>query len=542
MKIGSKKNIFLIFLFFSQVLLSRVTTNKTFFKHSYVGQDLIMQNAMSSYFIHDMKLKKFSYKIKDKDKVVKSGILSRLFSPKSLKKSVDFKEEFANKYDNFFISSSVFYEESSSSSDLAKYFFPNGKTELTVKGYQAADDTGAPDIFAEWLGIPSSGDLNVPGDHNFTSKIKISPYLKRVGTTLYIHKVLHKNFWTSVFAPFVEVSTNIHFKEFDIGGQRPEGLMPDPRNLYFEEPLNATQAFVHPLMKYGRIDNKVHRLSGLADINLRLGYTKKFRDVTTWDIYSGFVIPTGYKPTAEYLFEPIVGNCQHFGVNFGFNLVSHFARDSYFISSFDYQYLFESSEKRSFDLKQNGPWSRYMAATVGLPRTRPERLINFLTQDLNVTPRSLVNFLLALHFKHNKFNLEIGSDIECRSTEKVRLKNGFSENIGIAFYNEGSPDTLIEGGAETYNRSYSAAKIDLPMIINPNIADAGINIINADQLDLSSAKHSNILSFKFYLSTGFDGTINNKPFLLDIGGTYGIGSDNKILDYWNIWTKLNISI
>jgi hypothetical protein len=294
-------------------------------------------------------------------------------------------------------------------------------------------------------------------------------------------------------------------------------------------------------MQYGKIDNKVHRLAGLADITLRLGCTKEFRDVITFDVYTGFVIPTGYKPTAEYLFEPLVGNGQHFGVNFGYNLVSKITGDISFVSCFDYRYLFEGKEKRSFDLKQNGPWSRYMAATVGLPRNRPQRLINYLTDDVYVSPGSLANILFAFHIKHKKYNFEIGSDIECRAAENIHLKKGFNTYVGIALYDEDDPSSMLVPELETYNRTNPRAKINETMLVARDDYTT-FEAITYDQLNLDSAKHPNIVSAKFYVSVGAQGTINDKPFLFNIGGTYAFGSDNKALDYWNMYMKLSMSI
>jgi len=501
-----------LFLFLScfQVNLLNSVTNKTFFKYNPVGQNLVFQNSMSSFFINKMKTNKHIF-------------------------------------NNFFIGCSVFYEESTSSNDLARYFFPNNKTELVIKGHNATGTVGGVpgdrDVFAEWLGIPSTNDLTDSDEHRFSSKIKISPSLERVGTTIYLYKTIFKNFYFSLFFPFEEVKTNAHLQEFDVTGERPKDSDPSPASLYFEEPLNATQAFVHPLMKYGKIDNQPHKLAGLADIKARIGYTKKFNDDSNFDLYASLVIPTGYKPKAEYLFEPIVGNANHVGIGAGFNLNLEIIENFSFISNVDYQYLFKNEEKRSFDLKENGPWSRYMAATIGLPRTRPERLINYLTQGLNVTPGSLLNCLFAFHYNQGIFNLEIGSNLQYQAEEKVALKKVWGERVGITFYREDdNAHSLIDSRA--IERTYSKAKINSAMIIDlasPNIDDPG-KFIEQNNINLDSAKHPSFASYLLYASIGVEGKLNEKPFLFNLGGSYNIGSSNKALDCWNIWLQTNISI
>ena len=522
-----------LILFFTTIILitssnARITRNKTFLKFGSTGQDQVLQKNMTSYFIHENKLKH--------DKKAP-------YSPNEM------KNKYA--YNNFFISTSVFYMQSDNSTALAKYFFPNGKTELTVKGYGAVFDendnqiSSSPDIFAEWLGIPSSEEMDAPTKHTFSSKIKISPKMEKIGTTIHIHKVIAKSFWISLFFPFEEVKTSTNLQEYDITKNRNISKEPESGSLYFEEPLTATEAFVHPLMKYGKIDNKTHRLSGLADINLKAGFTKKYNNKITFDFYANVIFPTSHKPTAEYLFEPIIGNAKHWGTGFGSNLNVNLNEKLTFISSFDYQYFFRNEEKRSFDLKQNGPWSRYMAATLNLPRTRPERLINYLTLDADVTPGSVTNFLFAIHGKTGSFNLEIGTNVESRSTEKVRFKKEIEKNVGIAWYNEDEADSLLyefDDPKQVFQFTNSNGKINNSMTINKDNADSHFVSIKNSDINISSATSQNSLLLKLYSTFGVHGKLNKKPFLLNIGGNYNIPANRKELESWNIWGQINISI
>ncbi len=129
---------------------------------------------------------------------------------------------------HFTISNNIFYEESTKSSDLAKYFFPNNKTELVVKGLGngVADEivTGA-DIAAEWLNIASAEDPDTPypddnDNYTFSSKIKISPTFKQFGTTFLFHKKITKYFFLSAYFPFVQVETNMRLTEYDKQNER----------------------------------------------------------------------------------------------------------------------------------------------------------------------------------------------------------------------------------------------------------------------------------------------------------------------------------
>ncbi len=503
------------------------TTNKSFIFQNTKGQEFIFNEIQLNSFIL-------------KDKIKKNKKIAKMQALKGKKNSAKISK-FA--LDDFFVSNSAFYEESCSSGDLSNYFMIDGKSELVIKGYNAA---GSRDIYAEWLGIPSSdhmdGDEQDYPHHTFSSKISMAPEMKRWGVNYFVQKKLRDNFWFSILVPFVNVATNARLSEYEISGQRPETLMPILDSgargvLFFEEPLNVTQALSHPLMKYGKIDNKKHQKAGLADITLRLGLNKMYKKCLL-DLYTQLVVPTGDKPTAEYLFEPIVGNGHHFAAGAGAKFSAKY-KNFTLMSDFDYLYLFQSSEKRSFDLN-NGPWSRYMAATTGLPRTRPQRLINYLTKDLYVTPGSYANALFAADFNRDKIHLQFGVNIEAKANEKVYLKEGFNDYVGIAFYDIDAPQSMIISGQDTYNLTYHNAKINNSMIVTS--ADSSFINIKESDLNLDSAKSLNQLSVNPFVSIGFDGTLDSHPYNVSFGTFYKSNSNNKSIGSWGLWLNGSISI
>ncbi|MBU4387754.1 hypothetical protein KJ644_04805 [Candidatus Dependentiae bacterium] len=526
----SKISLFLLLMIFSSSVFAQ-TTNKSFIFQNTKGQEFIFNEIQLNSFIL-------------KDKIKKNKKIAKMQALKGKKNSAKISK-FA--LDDFFVSNSAFYEESCSSGDLSNYFMIDGKSELVIKGY---DVLGSKDIAAEWLGIPSSGDMDdidaqrTAGGHKFSSKISMAPEMKRWGVNYFVQKKLRDNFWFSILVPFVNVATNARLSEYEISGARPETLMPlledDSRGvLFFEEPLNVTQALSHPLMKYGKIDNKKHQKAGLADITLRLGLNKMYKKCLL-DLYTQLVVPTGDKPTAEYLFEPIVGNGHHFAAGAGAKFSAKY-KNFTLMSDFDYLYLFQSSEKRSFDLN-NGPWSRYMAATTGLPRTRPQRLINYLTKDLYVTPGSYANALFAADFNRDKIHLQFGVNIEAKASEKVYLKEGFNDYVGIAFYDTHAPQSMIVDTYDTYNRTYSKADINDDMIVAIASADSSFTNIKESDLNLDSARSLNQLSVNPFVSVGFDGTLDSHPYNVSFGTFYKSNSNNKSIGSWGLWLNASISI
>lgn len=523
----SKISLFLLLMTFSSSIFAETTTNKSFIFQNTKGQEFIINETQLNSFVLQNKIKK-------------SKKIAKLNAMKNKKNSVKVSK-FA--IDDFFMSGSTFYEESCSSGDLSKYFMIDGKDYLVVKGQNVG---GSKDISAEWLGIPSSGHMDGVADayldHDFSSKISIAPEVKRWGANLFIQKKLRNHMWFSALIPFANVATNMRLSEYEISGARPETLMPTLDSgargvLFFEEPLNVTQALSHPLMKYGKIDNKKHQKAGIADITLRLGLNKMYKKCLL-DLYTQVVVPTADKPSAEYLFEPVVGNGHHYALGAGAKFSARY-KNFTLMSDLDYLYLFQGTEKRSFDL-YNGPWSRYMAATTGLPRTRPQRLINYLTKDVHVTPGSYANALFAADFNKNKIHIQFGANIEVKANEKLSLKDGFNDYVGIAYFDTAAAQSMIESGADTYNLTYHNAKISDNMIVAS--ADTSFINIKESDINLESARSLNMLSINPFVSLGFDGTLDSHPYNVSFGSFYKSNANNKSIGSWGLWLNGTISI
>src|SRR5207245_828483 len=80
------------------------------------------------------------------------------------------------------------------------------------------------------------------------------------------------------------------------------------------------EAFNGPFWHFGKIKNGTQKLAGLADIKVKLGYNPIDTCSVHAEIYPSLIIPTGYKPRAEFVFEPMIGNGQHFAFGCGGNL------------------------------------------------------------------------------------------------------------------------------------------------------------------------------------------------------------------------------
>lgn len=431
-----------------------------------------------------------------------------------------------------------FYQESTNPTGLARFFFPDNKTELVVKDASA---TGDKDISADWLGIQSYGDA-------FESKIKIRPTYKSFGAVVHHHKrfAALPRAWFTILLPFVEAQSKLNFTEFDKKNEMPaftdyENPSPPPSNLFNKITVNtfgnAIEALGNPFFKYGKFTTALQKVAGLADIHLRGGY-----DIVHWKhilsgLYLGLTIPTSFRPKNEFIGEPVLGNGGHFAIGGGkhTNLEITFKGNHALniISNLDYYYLLPNTQWRSFDLVSNGPWSRYLrvvqerilnSAGVTANDFFSHPGINFFTKPMRVTPRSTVNFLFATHYNKQDFHLECGYNFWWRDSEKVRLKNSWGEKIGISSF---TPKETQNDATIATNRADSSGVFE-------TIPESNLNI--------KSAAHPSSLSHKVYLTTGSDVMWKGHPFAFYGGGAYEFASSNRTLDQWSLWGMLHVAL
>jgi len=523
---------FVLFILLITLLTqAKASTGKTFLMPRPIGQDLAMQTATSRCFIdRESKTKeKAKASLRNKNNAIKQ--LFRKINNNSQKKHLILicnRRAIKNPRD-FYIASSLFYKESTNSSKLAKFFFPNNKTELLVKGRNV---TGDRDIASEWLSIKKFSDIEP--EKNFSSKISIHPEERSFGVNLQLLKNLNcisNKLQFALTLPFMQIETDTNLNEYDIQN----APNPNPSEAHYLNAENAADYFNHPFLRYSKIKNGTLTQTGLADINLKLNYYLKNKSSLTMSLYPQLIIPTSHRPKTEYLFEPIVGNAGHWGLgagaNFDFEICKKNNNILNAIGIIDYSYLFESTEKRTFDLK-NCPWSRYLLLIDGSIQKMPINGVNILTKNLKVSPESTFNALLALHYKCKWLNLELGYNFWWKAKENVKLKNAWSENVGIAHLdNDGK---FIEKATNS-----NATIATIPQTATK---DSSFTKITAEDLNLESAAHPSTNTNKIYIASGFGGKYRENVYQACLGLAYEFVSSNNAIPGWTLWLQLNFAI
>lgn len=421
--------------------------------------------------------------------------------------------------------STYFFEQTDSAHGLARYFMLGNNTQLSVV------QDGSGNIGSAWIKLYAA-------DNDYNSKFTIRPERVTYGSLFNFSADFSKildGLWLQLLFPVVRAEQKTRINQFDSG---PEGIALNSQS----EPIaTIEEAFNVPEMLYAKIRSSKVTVFGLDDFQVKLGYDILYTDVYHFAVYFNMLVPMGSSPTAVYMFEPIVGGT-HLGVglglNFDYKVMKTGKHEINIMSDFKWRYVFSSDELRTFDLKPNGQWSRYLAlAKANDPASRLEGP-NYLTKTLKVKPNNTFDWWTAVHYKYCQLHFELGYDLWYRDREEVSMHKpwqAFAENVGI--YDIARAGTGDETSASMANISQS----NLPA--SPNVAPsdgAFVRITNAN-IDLSSAAHPSALSQKIFVAFSYNSSFIGQPSLIGVGASYEFGSRNTAANQWAVFAKSSLS-
>ncbi|MCK4265237.1 hypothetical protein KAW80_02670 [Candidatus Babeliales bacterium] len=412
-----------------------------------------------------------------------------------------------------------FYEGSTNEQDLARYFLLGNKTSLQVAelGVSLTATTDR-DINPRWFGVQSSSS-------QYKSTIAIRPDREAYGAIINTHHDMSKwvkGLWLGVLLPIVHVRHALDITE--------------TRTATFDTIHDAETSMINALNNsdwlFGKFKPTSMSHTGLDDAQIKLGWNFwRKNEAKHWGLYLDALIPTGVRPSSEYVFEPTVGNV-HWGLGAGTNLDWELttwkkAKVSVQLDA-KYRYLFSDTERRSFDLT-NGPWTRYLTlrklnevGTALVAGVVPG--INYFTQDVKITPRSRVDLFTALHYKKSSLNVEAGYNLWWKDSEKISLDKTFDQSVGINF----------GGTASTYSDATVGQVVPT--------ADSSVTAVDPDtKFNLDSATHKSALTHKIFAGVGLTGKVFDAKGMIGLGGSYEFADRNTALEQWSVYGKTSLS-
>ena len=357
-------------------------------------------------------------------------------------------------------------------------------SQLTISG-SAVSDRGSCDWLADYFGLPT----------DFKSTVQFKPRIRNVlvDASFYfgLDEWWHPGMFFKVHAPFVHTrwdldycetfsakGVNNHpfgyfnsqnsgstqgvarskllnsFEEFVSDCKVPDltpTIVMDPNDT--DRPVLNTTVF-EPL-NYARIAGcncAPLTRSGLADLRFTLGYNAYMSDT----LHVGFGLtgaaPTGNRPHGEFVFEPMVGNGNHWEL--GGQFTSHYEfwqsedEEKSFTGYFDINltHMFTARQTRTFDLKGK-PNSRYMLAqklgkpsfalyyapAFGTTNTNANFVpdasfkniftpaANLTTVDVDVNIGAQIDMVVMLNYTSKNVSFDFGYNLWARTCERIKL-------------------------------------------------------------------------------------------------------------------------
>lgn len=406
---------------------------------------------------------------------------------------------------SYIYTSTTIYQQSRKNKKFSSSFLlGDGNNFITVQ--QAAP--GAPVINSLELGLANP---TTP----FASTLTINPTRKQF---TYIGNMYFnfQNWWCGLWGDVTFGVTNAHHRLNCCEVGNTSTICPGITNI--SSALGDNSQLIYSKFYCGLCSDGKRR-TGFEDIQLRLGYDYMWCNDNRIGVYLIGTIPAGRSPTAEYIFEPLVGS-KHasFGVGFlGDYQFDCGCEDSSFtlMTDFNYRYVFNHKECRTFDLMPNGPFSRYLLIVDSSALGFPFPAANATTQRVNVKPRSTIQWWFGLNYEYCDWDFELGYNLFWRQKEQLKLAQNcvpLSTTIGI--YN-------LNGCGVSQVTASNAT------IFSPGTADIAFIPLTPSNINIASGLAGRLLTNKVYGALSWTGcACDCFEWMAGFGGSYEFVSNH----------------
>jgi len=547
-----------------------------------------------------------------------------------------------------------FYQASSDEARLGKYFGINNKNNITLKYEDAGNPVTPNDPSANCVPSTVTCDLDlgyILHDRAFelagkSVTLKLEPEQKVWGFRFDYYQDLEKilkGLYLTVALPVVSVENNV---DLSVGCQ-PATCGPCPtttppvtpdaalnqrvidyfagcKDVSFDGkaavggpstsptfvPNNQAANNKQALLTKGRINGK-HHSTGVADIDVKLGYKFLNKENYFVALNLGVTFPTGNEPKGTYLFEPIHGNGQHWGLGFGLDSSFRVWESDHGDNSlklalmFNYRYLFEGDECRTLginkvpttpatppacptscdddddDCANARSWGQYHLLGDAKAVTVPHTLIpaaNITTLNVDVTPGSQFDGILALSYNMGGFSFDLGYNLYLRSHEEVEVR-GCETDCNTSCpttpsttscpttCDTGCPSTFEEKRYGVATRGFDTNRppnTDANPTVIPTPLDSqlgnvsgafGASTLTASQgqdfdgcttaflkacdLNTCVAETPSQVSNKLFAGLGYIFKKWDNPLMLGLGGSYE-WANSAAISGWAVWAKIGV--
>jgi hypothetical protein len=426
------------------------------------------------------------------------------------------------------IQATGFYQESNNEYNLGQYFGYRDTVVNQIRDFvSVVDDEYFDGIWDAYVTHDYVGGNVVP-----RGNVGFSPRTYAYGMRLDLHQEF-KRFFVRASTAIVQAKTNLGYgARGNLTNATKTGIVGKNLIDFFTGNLEQTEQYdQQEKLTYAKFSGSQNN-SGLADVDVCLGYNMFERNDIHLDFGMLVTIPTGNEAKGEFLFEPIYGNGDHFA--FGGFLDSKIRlwddeRDSIeLLFSANLKYLFDNTQKRTIGIKDSDlnpiPYGHYyLGGKSGKTQLFP--LANVLTRDLKIEPGIHFEALVALLLRAGNFTFDIGYDLFVADKEKVKLKRSWvNDTYAIAnpTCRTDAPFDLDGDDGQDPSQPYAEQKIQ------------------SQHIDLKPASTPTRLTNKVYAACGYAFSKCQVPFILGCGVSYECTVRNTAPEGYALWGKLAV--
>jgi hypothetical protein len=436
------------------------------------------------------------------------------------------------------IQATGFYEANTNGNDLGRYFgFNNDRSLVVGTGNTTGIDLDRTHFIQRLVGTagtPLSGTINLEFDHQAAGvRLDYQQDLDCLLKGLYF-KISTAIIWEENDSN-LNVSSSVT-QSTDISGTSTNAA--SIADYFAGRIVQIAGANEQAGLLYAKIDGSNSEVS-LADIDLLIGWSFYETDKHHAGINVAVTFPTSPDPDMYYLFESTGGgNRGHWALGAGFDgKATLWNKDDQALelqAVFNWRYLFESSEKRTFGVNSKN-WGQYMMiGTSGSTGVQP--LANVSTLNTDITPGHQIDFLTALSYLAGGFTFDLFYNLFYKEGEDADRK----DRIAADTY-------AFAGWNYDANVAFNATGTDIatgtPTIANRTAITSAVTAFLADSdLDTASVETPDYLTHKIGAGLGYAFNNWDTPLMLGLGGWYEFGNDQETLEKWGIDFKIGIAV
>ena len=393
----------------------------------------------------------------------------------------------------------------------------DGKSTVTL------DQLGGGDINPELISLLASNP-----DANYDSSVTFTPELFMYGALFHCYKEFEHVFF-DVRTALIKCQTIVGLAER--GGDNGGLVGPNGDVIY-----DAYDAFTQTDWNYGKIGAS-NELIGFENIQVMLGSSmnlKSFSSDRGDSYFAGFAlfeVPTGAGTTSEWLFEPQVGT-NHWAFGFGADVMVVGDNGYSLVAGGNYRHFIANWETRSFDLTDNGQWSRYLPldTIAGLmlstsPGTEGDVPvipgINLFTQNALIQGRDQVTLYARFQKRWDDCLFELSYNYFYTQKETINLVDSITSAFGLY-------DIYIGGGVSTahlarINQSHPEGDL-VPVPLTTSYLDLASGAAGAWMSNTIAARLQRVQDCYTY----------------GIGSSIDFAGSAQAISTWSVWANFEV--